>query len=67
MGRDGVDGAAGWSTRGGAIVAQDQAQRRSSGACRGAVAEAGLACAVLPPDEIARRDRRAERGRTACR
>jgi two-component system, chemotaxis family, protein-glutamate methylesterase/glutaminase len=54
MGRDGVEGAARLVACGGSIVAQDQASCAVWGMPR-AVLEAGLACAVLPPDKIARR------------
>lgn len=54
MGRDGVDGAARVVARGGSILAQDEATSAVWGMPR-AVAEAGLACAIMPPDKIARR------------
>jgi two-component system chemotaxis response regulator CheB len=54
MGRDGVEGASRLVASGGAIIAQDEASCAVWGMPR-AVLEAGLACAVLPPDKIARR------------
>lgn len=54
MGRDGTEGAAKLVACGGAVIAQDEASSAVWGMPR-AVAEAGLACAVLPPDKIARR------------
>jgi two-component system, chemotaxis family, protein-glutamate methylesterase/glutaminase len=54
MGRDGVEGATHLVACGGSIVAQDEASCAVWGMPR-AVLEAGLACAVLPPDKIARR------------
>jgi two-component system chemotaxis response regulator CheB len=54
MGRDGVEGASRMVGSGGSILAQDQASCAVWGMPR-AVLEAGLACAVLPPDKIARR------------
>ena len=54
MGRDGVDGASRLVSCGGSILAQDEATCAVWGMPR-AVLEAGLACAVLPPDKIARR------------
>lgn len=54
MGRDGVEGAATLVACGGSIIAQDEASCAVWGMPR-AVLEAGLACAVLPPDKIARR------------
>jgi two-component system chemotaxis response regulator CheB len=54
MGRDGVEGAARLVACGGSIIAQDQTSFAVWGMPR-AVLEAGLACAVLPPDKIARR------------
>jgi two-component system chemotaxis response regulator CheB len=54
MGRDGVEGAARVVACGGSILAQDEASCAVWGMPR-AVLEAGLACAVLPPDKIARR------------
>src|SRR5690606_11936628 len=54
MGRDGVDGAARIVASGGTIFAQDAATSAVWG-MPGAVASAGLAAAVLPPDQIAAR------------
>lgn len=54
MGRDGVDGAASLVACGGSVIAQDEASSAVWGMPR-AVVEAGLACAVMPPDKIARR------------
>jgi two-component system chemotaxis response regulator CheB len=52
MGRDGAQGAARVVAAGGSIIAQDEASCAVWGMPR-AVIEAGLACAVLPPREIA--------------
>lgn len=54
MGRDGVEGASRLVACGGSIIAQDEASCAVWGMPR-AVLEAGLACAVLAPDKIARR------------
>jgi len=54
MGRDGVAGAARLVACGGSILAQDAASCAVWGMPR-AVLEAGLACAVMPPDKLARR------------
>jgi two-component system, chemotaxis family, protein-glutamate methylesterase/glutaminase len=54
IGRDGVEGASRMVACGGAVIAQDEASCAVWGMPR-AVLEAGLACAVLPPDKIARR------------
>jgi two-component system chemotaxis response regulator CheB len=54
MGRDGALGAAKIVAAGGSIMAQDAATCAVWG-MPGAVAEAGLACAVLPPAQIAAR------------
>ena len=54
MGRDGVEGASRLVACGGSVLAQDEASCAVWGMPR-AVLEAGLACAVLPPDKIARR------------
>lgn len=54
MGRDGVDGAARIVALGGSVLAQDQASCAVWGMPR-AVVEAGLACAIMPPDKLARR------------
>jgi two-component system chemotaxis response regulator CheB len=54
MGRDGTEGAKRLVEAGGSVMAQDEASSAIWGMPR-AVAEAGLACAVLPPDKLARR------------
>ncbi len=54
MGRDGVEGAARLVASGGSVITQDEASCAVWGMPR-AVFEAGLACAILPPDKIARR------------
>lgn len=54
MGRDGVEGANGIVAAGGSVIAQDEASSAVWGMPR-ALLEAGLACAVLPPEKIARR------------
>jgi two-component system chemotaxis response regulator CheB len=54
MGRDGVEGAQRMIACGGAVIAQDEATCAVWGMPR-AVLEAGLVCAVLPPEKIARR------------
>jgi len=54
MGRDGVEGAGRLVACGGSILAQDAASCAVWGMPR-AVLEAGLACAVMPPDKLARR------------
>ena len=54
MGRDGVEGASRLVASGGSILAQDEASCAVWGMPR-AVLEAGLACAVLSPEKIARR------------
>ncbi|MES2118980.1 MAG: chemotaxis-specific protein-glutamate methyltransferase CheB [Pseudomonadota bacterium] len=54
MGRDGVEGAARLVACGGSIIAQNEASCAVWGMPR-AIVEAGLACAALPPDKIARR------------
>ena len=54
MGRDGVQGAARMVAAGGSILAQDEASCAVWGMPR-AILEAGLACAVMPPDKLARR------------
>lgn len=65
MGRDGALGAARVIAAGGSILAQDEASCAVWGMPR-AVAEAGLACAILPPQEIASRIV-ASLGLPACR
>jgi two-component system chemotaxis response regulator CheB len=54
MGKDGLEGALRLVGCGGSILAQDQASCAVWGMPR-AILEAGLACAALPPDKIARR------------
>ena len=54
MGRDGVEGAARLVGCGGSMIAQDEASSAVWGMPR-AVYDAGLACALLAPDKIARR------------
>jgi two-component system chemotaxis response regulator CheB len=54
MGRDGLVGSARLVEKGGAVLAQDQHSSAVWGMPR-AVAEAGLASAVAPPDGLARR------------
>ena len=62
MGRDGAEGARKMIEAGGSIMAQDEASSAVWGMPR-AVADAGLACAVLPPEKLARRvASRAEEG-----
>ena len=54
MGRDGVEGAGRLVACGGSVLAQDEGSCAVWGMPR-AVIEAGLACAVMPPDKIGRR------------
>ena len=54
MGRDGLDGAGKLVACGGAVLAQDQASSAVWGMPR-AIADAGLAAAILPPDQLARK------------
>ena len=54
MGRDGVQGAARMVAAGGSVLAQDEASCAVWGMPR-AVLEAGLACAVMAPDFLAKR------------
>jgi two-component system chemotaxis response regulator CheB len=54
MGRDGLEGALSLVGAGGSVIVQDEASSAVWGMPR-AVADAGLACAVLPPAKIARR------------
>ncbi|WP_395623988.1 chemotaxis-specific protein-glutamate methyltransferase CheB [Sphingomonas daechungensis] len=65
MGRDGALGAARLVAAGGSVLAQDEASCAVWGMPR-AILEAGLACAIMPPDKLARRV--ASRvGDSACR
>jgi two-component system, chemotaxis family, protein-glutamate methylesterase/glutaminase len=66
MGRDGVEGAGALVACGGSIIAQDEASCAVWGMPR-AVLEAGLACAVLPPDKIARRIASRTEEQAACK
>ena len=54
MGRDGSEGAARLVAAGGSVIAQDEPSSAVWGMPR-AVVDAGLACAVLPPVQIARK------------
>ena len=54
MGRDGAEGARRLVEAGGSVMAQDELSSAVWGMPR-AVADAGLACAVLPPEKLARR------------
>jgi two-component system chemotaxis response regulator CheB len=54
MGRDGVEGAAALVRAGGSVLVQDEPTSAVWGMPR-AVAEAGLASAILPPEKLARR------------
>ena len=54
MGRDGTEGAGRLVRAGGSVIAQDEASCAVWGMPK-SVADAGLACAVLPPEKIARR------------
>jgi two-component system chemotaxis response regulator CheB len=54
MGRDGVEGAGAVVAAGGSVLVQDEATSAVWGMPR-AVAEAGLAAAILPPEKLARR------------
>lgn len=54
MGRDGLDGATKLVACGGAVLAQDQASSAVWGMPR-AIADSGLAAAILPPDQLARK------------
>lgn len=66
MGRDGVEGAARLVACGGSVMTQDEASCAVWGMPR-AVLEAGLACAVLPPDKIGRRIGARVEDFTACK
>jgi len=54
MGRDGVEGAGRLVASGGSILVQDEVSSAVWGMPK-AVLDAGLACALLPPDKLARR------------
>ena len=54
MGRDGLEGAMALVGAGGSVLVQDEASSAVWGMPR-AVAEAGLACGILPPVRLARR------------
>ena len=54
MGRDGLEGANALIGAGGSVIVQDEASSAVWGMPR-SIADAGLACAVLPPAKIARR------------
>jgi two-component system chemotaxis response regulator CheB len=54
MGRDGVEGATELVAMGGSVLVQDEATCAVWGMPR-AIAEAGLAAAILPPEKLARR------------
>ena len=54
MGRDGVEGAKRLVACGGSVLAQDEASCAVWGMPR-AIIEAGLACAVMPPEKMGRR------------
>ncbi|GAA4041313.1 chemotaxis response regulator protein-glutamate methylesterase [Sphingomonas rosea] len=54
MGRDGVEGSAALVAAGGSVLVQDEETSAVWGMPR-AVAEAGLAAAILPPEKLARR------------
>jgi len=66
MGRDGVEGASRLVACGGSVMTQDEASCAVWGMPR-AILEAGLACAVLPPDKIGRRIGARVEDFTACK
>jgi two-component system chemotaxis response regulator CheB len=66
MGRDGVEGASRLVACGGAVLAQDEGSCAVWGMPR-AILEAGLACAILPPEKIARRIAARTEDQSACR
>ena len=66
MGRDGVEGAGRLVACGGSVLAQDAASCAVWGMPR-AVLEAGLACAVMAPDKLARRIASRTAGELPCR
>ena len=65
MGRDGTEGAARLVASGGSVIAQDEASSAVWGMPR-AIVQAGLACAIMPPEKIARRIA-ARTGDRACK
>ncbi len=65
MGKDGVEGASRLVACGGSLLAQDEGSCAVYGMPR-AVLEAGLACAMLPPDKIARRIASRTEDRPSC-
>jgi two-component system chemotaxis response regulator CheB len=66
MGRDGVVGAGRMVACGGAVLAQDAASSAVFGMPR-AVLEAGFACAMMPPDKLARRIASLTGGELPCK
>ncbi len=66
MGRDGAEGAGRLVACGGSVIAQDEASCAVWGMPR-AIVEAGLACATLPPDKIARRIASRTEEQTECK
>ena len=66
MGRDGVEGAGRMVACGGSVIAQDAASCAVWGMPR-AVLEAGLACAVMPPEKLARRIASLTGGERSCK
>jgi two-component system chemotaxis response regulator CheB len=66
MGRDGLEGARRLIACGGSVLAQDEASSAVWGMPR-AVLEAGFACALLPPEKIARRIASRTEEHPACR
>jgi two-component system, chemotaxis family, protein-glutamate methylesterase/glutaminase len=66
MGRDGVVGAGRMVACGGAVLAQDAASSAVFGMPR-AVLEAGLACAMMAPDKLARRIASLTGGELPCK
>ena len=66
MGRDGVEGSSRLVACGGSVIAQDEQSSAVWGMPR-AVLEAGLACAVLPPEKIGRRIASRTQEQTSCK
>ena len=66
MGRDGVEGASRLVACGGSVLAQDEESCAVWGMPR-TILEAGLACAILPPDKIARRIASRTEEQPACK